>query len=412
LLSIATLQGLLNNESLQCLEQHEPESMRILFCNYEYPPLGGGGGVINALLAEELAGRHDVTVLTSQGMGLPATSEVNGVRVIRAPVFFRSQLAAANVPSMLAFLPMGVAEGKRLLQADHFDVINTHFVLPTGPVGDKLARLANLPHVLSVHGGDLYDPSKWMSPHRHAVLRAWVKKLLRRADRVVGQSRNTIDNVHTYYDSSLEVSRIPLGIRRPAADTATRAEYGFTEDQILLVTVGRLVARKAVDQLISMLQHTETPNVHLVIIGSGPQEQALRQKAAELNLSSRVRFMGQTEERDKVCLLRMSDVFVSTSQHEGFGLVFLEAMACGLPVVCYGYGGQTDFLIDGVTGYVVPLNDTATFAERCQTLTSDRDLREKMSKENLTRVEDLYIDNCARQYEGLFEELISDQRSR
>jgi len=386
--------------------------MKILFCNYEYPPLGGGGGVINALLAEELAARHEVTVLTSQGLGLPAESVVNGVRIVRVPVFFRSQQAAANVPSMLAYLPMGIAAGKRLIRANQYDVINTHFVLPTGPVGDALAKFGNLPHVLSVHGGDLYDPSKWMSPHRHFVLRTWVKQLLRRADSVVAQSRNTVDNVHEYYDSSLNVERIPLGIRRPAVDVAERAEYGFTDSQVLLVTVGRLVARKAMDQLISVLKDTGSPDAHLVIIGSGPQEQVLRQKANELGLEDRVHFMGQTTERDKFRLLQMSDIFVSTSQHEGFGLVFLEAMASGLPVICYGYGGQTDFLIDGVTGHVVPLNDMALFADSCRKLIADREACRRISAENLVRVEELYIDNCARQYEQLFENVISKHPAR
>jgi glycosyltransferase involved in cell wall biosynthesis len=386
--------------------------MRILFCNYEYPPLGGGGGVINALLAEELATRHEVTVLTSQGLGLPAESVVGDVRVVRVPVFFRSQQAAANVPSMLAYLPMGIAGGKRLIRTNQYDVINTHFVLPTGPVGDALARFGKLPHVLSVHGGDLYDPSKWMSPHRHLTLRTWIKRLLRRADRLVGQSRNTIENLHQFYDSTLPVDRIPLGIRRPVVDTARRADYGFTDEQILLVTVGRLVARKAVDQLISILKDTETPDAHLVIIGSGPQEQTLRQKASELGLAERVHFMGQTEEQDKFALLKMSDIFVSTSQHEGFGLVFLEAMALGLPVICYGYGGQTDFLIDGTTGHVVPLNDTALFLDRCRSLIADREARQRMGAENLVRVEELYIDNCARQYEDLFAQLIAEQPTR
>jgi glycosyltransferase involved in cell wall biosynthesis len=386
--------------------------MKILFCNYEYPPLGGGGGVINALLAEELAGRHEVTVLTSQGLGLPAESVVNGVRIVRVPVFFRSQQAAANVPSMLAYLPMGMAAGKRLIRTVKYDVINTHFVLPTGPVGDALARYGSIPHVLSLHGGDLYDPSKWMSPHRHFVLRAWVTRLLRRADRLVGQSRNTIENIHKYYDSSLNVARIPLGIRRPSVEVAARADYGFTDDQVLLVTVGRLVARKAVDQLISVLKDTGRPDAHLVIVGSGPQEQALRQKAAELGLTNRVHFRGQTTERDKLRLLQMSDIFVSTSQHEGFGLVFLEAMASGLPVVCYGYGGQTDFLVDGVTGHVVPLNDMALFTDSCRRLISDPEAIRRIGAENLVRVEELYIDECARQYEHLFEDLIRTQPAR
>ena len=88
--------------------------MRILFCNYEYPPLGGGGGVINALLAEELATRHEVTVLTSRGMGLPAESVVNGVRIVRAPVFFRQKRVGLNgqVFEVLKFRSMTVdAEG-------------------------------------------------------------------------------------------------------------------------------------------------------------------------------------------------------------------------------------------------------------------------------------------------------------
>jgi glycosyltransferase involved in cell wall biosynthesis len=310
---------------------------------------------------------------------------------------------------MFAYLPMGIAAGKRLIKANRYDLINTHFVLPTGPVGDALARFGKLPHVLSVHGGDLYDPSKWMSPHRHVMLRTWIKRLLRRADRIVGQSRNTIENVHRYYDPSLKVARIPLGIKRPTIDTAARADYGFDDDQVLLVTVGRLVARKAVDQLISVLKDTGRPDAHLLIIGSGPQEQALRQKASELGLTQQVHFMGQTDERDKFRLLQMSDIFVSTSQHEGFGLVFLEAMASGLPVICYGYGGQTDFLIDGVTGHVVPLNDMASFTDSCRRLISDRESGRHISAENLARVEELYIDNCARQYEQLFEDLISNK---
>jgi glycosyltransferase involved in cell wall biosynthesis len=169
--------------------------MRILFCNYEYPPLGGGGGVLNAMLAAEMAKRHEVTVLTSQGLGLPRESIDNGLRIVRAPVFFRRQEAVANLPSMLAFMAMGIVEGRKLLRNNSFDIISTQFVVPTGPVGDALSRFAGIPNVLTLHGGDLYDPSKLMSPHRHRLLRAWVSRLLRRASLVVGDSRDNLDNM-------------------------------------------------------------------------------------------------------------------------------------------------------------------------------------------------------------------------
>ena len=381
--------------------------MRILFCNYEYPPLGGGGGVVCAQVAEELASRNDVTVLTSLGPGLPKERFENGVRVIRVPVFFRKKMATANLLSMLAFLPMATRAGKRLLSAERFDVINTHFVLPSGPVGDALARFSGVPNVLTVHGGDLYDPSKLASPHRHPALRAWVRRLLDRADKVVGQSTNTLANAGRFYSRDVRYTLIPLGIRRPELRPVPRAIYGFGEDEILLVTVGRLIRRKAVDQLIRVLQSLEDDRVRLVVIGSGPQEAQLAEEARKRGVLDQVRFMGYVDDDEKFQLLAMSDIYVSTTQHEGFGLVFLEAMHCGLPIICYDHGGQTDFLRDGLTGYLVPLNNMAWFVDRCRSLLASPDRRQAIAAHNQRAVRDYYIDRCAQRYEDTFREVVS-----
>ncbi len=381
--------------------------MRILFCNYEYPPLGGGGGVINKQIAEELAKKHEVDVLTSQGLGLPRHSVENGVSVYRVPVFFRSRQAAANIPSMLAYLPSGYRTGRRLVCDHSYDVINTHFVVPTGPLGNWLSRKHAIPNVLSVHGGDLYDPSKWTSPHRHVFLRSAVRRLLRKADAVVGQSRNTLKNVYDYYDKDLECECIPLGILRPDSQIrASRSDYGIPETDCVLVTVGRLVSRKAVDQLIRILGRIRNTGVHLIIIGSGPQEDSLRKMAQELGVSERVYFLGQVNEQTKFEVLRMADIYVSTSQHEGFGIVYLEAMASELPVVCYDYGGQTDFLKSDVSGYVVKLNDTDAFQQSCEHLIDDPELRKEFTDRNLKEVKGFYIDRCADRYLQLFEQVI------
>ncbi len=380
--------------------------MRILFCNYEYPPIGGGGGVVNAFLAEELAKRHRVTVLTSGGLKLPSATVEGDVRIIRVPVFFRRLQAAANLASMTSYLPMGIRAGRTLLAAESFDIINTHFVLPTGPVGNYLARFAHIPNVLSVHGGDLYDPSKWMSPHRHLVFRIIVRRLLRRADIVVGQSSNTLSNVSRYYIPNLNTKKIPLGIPRPVFQPASREAFGFTDDQVLLVTVGRLVSRKAIDQLIAMMHELDDERAVLAIIGSGPQKESLQHQAVSLGVDHRVKFFDKVRDEEKFQLLQMADLFVSTSQHEGFGLVFLEAMACGLPVVCYDFGGQTDFLADGVTGRVIHLNKTNSFTTACRQLIADPESRSAMGRENIRQMEDFFIDHCAAAYEKLFESVL------
>lgn len=379
--------------------------MRILFCNYEYPPLGGGGGVINADLAEELASKHEVTILTSQALDLPKHDVVNGVEVIRVPVLGRSQAAAASMISMLSYVPSGMWNGRSVIKSRQFDVINTHFVVPTGPVGAYLASVGDIPNVLTVHGGDLYDPSKTSSPHRHLILRMLIRRLLRRANVVVGQSRNTIENIHKYYMPDFPCELIPLGIKRSSTQRKNRSDLGFAEDEKILVTVGRLVARKAVSQLLELVAQIADSAVKLVILGDGPQKAELEVQAQDLGIDQQVQFMGFVGEEEKNELLLAADLYVSTSQHEGFGLVFLEAMAAGLPVICYDFGGQSDFLEDGITGALVSLNDMAAFRRECEALLSSVERRAVIAKENLGRVESYFIDSCARRYENLFESL-------
>lgn len=380
--------------------------MRILFCNYEYPPLGGGGGVVMAAMARALAERHDVTVLTSRAGGLAAESRDANVRVVRVPVFFRRHLAVANLPSMAAYLPTGLWRGLQLGRKQRFDVINTHFAVPTGPLGDWLSTRLDLPNVLSVHGGDLYDPSKKSSPHRHAFLRRAVARLLERADAVVAQSRDTARNVEQIYGVNRKVELIPLGIDRPPGNVrAHRADFGIPQDAFVLVTAGRIVPRKASTQLIDTL--AAVPDAFLLVVGDGPEAVAVRQRAVQLGVENRLRMLGYVSDETKYTAYAASDIFVSTAQHEGFGLVFLEAMSFGLPVVCYNRGGQTDFLATPDTGDVIQLNDLRAFNDAVRALRDSPDRRRTVGRHNLEKVEDFFIERCAERYEHLFEAAIA-----
>jgi len=384
--------------------------MRILFCNYEYPPLGGGGGVVMAALARQLARRHEVTVLTSRAGGLLCEDRDGGVRVLRVPVFFRRELAVANFPSMAAYLPTGFFRGLRFSRND-FDVINTHFVVPTGPLGHALARWHHVPNVLSVHGGDLFDPSKGSSPHLHAPLRAAVRWMLRAADDVVAQSRDTVRHVTELYGVRRPVELIPLGIDRPpAVNAASRQDLGLPNDAFVMITIGRLVARKATVQLIDNFAASNLANAHLVIVGDGPDVPAVEQRATELGVRNRVHMLGQVSDAEKYAALSVADAFVTASQHEGFGLVFLEAMAFGLPVLCYDRGGQTDFLVTGETGHVVKLNDRQAFVRALSELHENHEARERQGRHNRQLVENYFIDTCAARYEAIFERAIDGSR--
>jgi len=384
--------------------------MNILFCNYEYPPLGGGGGVVMAALARSLARRHSVTVLTSRALDLPAESDDGGVRVLRVPVFFRRDLATANFTSMLAYLPSAFVRGLALRKRA-FDVINTHFVVPTGPVGQALALALGVPNVLSVHGGDLFDPSKRSSPHRQPWLRRPIRWLLEKADAVVAQSRDTMKHVSDIYGVGRTIDLIPLGIERPVpVRDADRDYFLLPRDAQVLVTVGRLVPRKNTTQLVRALTDPRLARTHLLVVGDGPDAANIRQAAHDAGIAQRVHLLGFLSDADKHRALAVADVFVSTSQHEGFGLVFLEAMAFGLPVVCYDHGGQTDFLATGETGSVVRLDDLEAFIDAVVGLAAPAH-RARIRANNLEKVEHFFIDRCAERYEAVFRKVLDAPRT-
>src|SRR5208337_5447176 len=98
---------------------------------------------------------------------------------------------AATFCSMLSYLITGFVKGCSLILKNRYDVINTHFAIPSGPLGYILGKMFKIPNVLSLHGGDIYDPSKKLSPHNNFFFRRLVRFVLNSADRIVAQSNNT-----------------------------------------------------------------------------------------------------------------------------------------------------------------------------------------------------------------------------
>jgi len=172
------------------------------------------------------------------------------------------------------------------------------------------------------------------------------------------------------------------------------------------------VKRKALDQLLLALTRPACAAVHFLVIGAGPEGDAWQAQARALGLESRVRFLGRVEETRKWQILQHCDAYVSSTLHEGFGLVYLEAMAAGLPVITPDHGGQVDFLKDGENGYLVRAGDTEALAGAIARLAADPDQARRMGQANLAASPRHRVEHCAAGYEALFERLIAARRAR
>jgi glycosyltransferase involved in cell wall biosynthesis len=381
--------------------------MNILMLCYEYPPIGGGGGIGVRNYAEAWAAKgHRVMVLTSRAKGLQARERMNGLEIVRVTTFGRRNRATATNLSMLSYNLWGLFYIVRNLGSlRQFGVLNAHFSIPTGPLAWVASKIIRRPNVLTIIGGDIYDPTKSSSPHRKWFLRQINKWIINGADQVVAISSDTKKRAEHYYAIQRPIRVINYGFTPQMHQDLPPEDHDVDRKEFRLIAVGRMVPRKGFEHLLQAMRLLPK-DVVLILIGDGPLKKALQDQAEGLGVGSRVRFLGFQNPRDIYHQLRKADCFVLSSLHEGLGIVVLEAMDAGLPIVATNDGGQVDLIRSGRNAILVKPADPQALADAIRQIRDDSALAESMRQNNLRDIQNHHMDKNCELYLDLFRRLV------
>jgi glycogen synthase len=387
--------------------------MRIAILTNEYPPhVYGGAGVHVEYLTRELTrldhGAHSVTVLCFGDQSIrQGNLTVQGVRPdCRLP---------AQDPRHGKFLDTLARDLAMAGMLSQIDVVHCH-TWYTHLAGCLVKQLTGAPLVLTTHSLEPHRPWKveQLGTAYHAS--SWVEKTAyQNADGVVAVSESMRADVHNLYGvADAKIRVIPNGIDpeqyRPTPDPAVLARYGIDPHKPYVLFVGRITRQKGIIHLVNAIKYL-SPGVQVVLCAGAPDTEEIGREMTEKVEQARratanaIIWIARTvPKEDIIALYSQAAVFVCPSVYEPFGIINLEAMACGTPVVASAVGGIKEVVVPGETGLLVPLTprggtdfeprDPDRFArdlaDATNRLLADPELRRQMGARSRERVERLF----------------------
>ncbi len=347
------------------------KQLRIAMFSIHSNPIGelgtndtGGMSVYIRELARELGKRdHRIDVFTrlQNGKYEPVVNLFENVRLIHLGIPNSGKLSRL---ALYPYLPdfFKSMENFRIHEGIDYDLIHSHYWI-SGRLGNWAQELWNRPHVATLHTlGEVKNRTGVGRPEPEIRI-ATEKQLVKSCHRILAPTNREKDNLIRYYGVCRDkIGVVPCGVNlelfHPLEKQATRKQLGFDPGDFILLYVGRFEPLKGIDGLLEAISNLwRYQRLRLVLVGGdgneAPESQRLKQKVSNLGIEEEVFFAGRVDQRDLPPYYSSADALVISSHYESFGLVGLEALACGRPVVSTPVGAMETLINQSQTGYVI-----------------------------------------------------------
>ena len=341
----------------------------------QFPPHFGGVGVHIHTLSKKLVEEgHEVFVITYPHKEI---RDIDGIHVIGTK--------GINLPGIRGLMFKNNAKKalEDLIKKEDIDIIHGHYLFPAGAAAVEVGNKHNIKTYVTAHGSDMFELYK-----SKPFMRPTIKKVLKNADGIFAVSKALRQEIIATGVSgiaektklswnSVDISKFSL-----KDDDSFKKEFGLFDKPIVLF-VGNLIKRKNVGALLEAKKIAKS-DYYLVIVGDGPLSKKLRKKVEDENISD-VIFTGSRTDVENI--IPNCDFLVLPSFSESFGLVLIEALACGKPVIGSDVGGISEIINDDV-GLLVNPNDVSSISNSIDKLVDNEDLRVSLSRNARNRAKD------------------------
>jgi len=351
--------------------------MNLLVLNYEYPPLGGGAGEITRNISENIAYKgHRVTVVTTWYSGLAEDETINNVRIIRLKSK-RKTLYRSDVFEMMSWIKKSKTFMKGLCNNEKFDICFANFAIPGGVVACYLKKKFRIPYTIISHGHDIPWLFKKEMFFYHLFTYFRIKKICKASSFNFVQTPEMKKNIDSFLSEKNAEKNIIIqnGIDKKTffPDITKRTE------KLRILFSGRLVHQKDPFTFLKALNQLVKENIsdfYVLISGDGPLRKKMEQYVVENKLDNHIKFSGWVNRDVLLAEYQKANIFVQASKYEAMSMAVMEALACGVFVICTMAGSNNTIVRDGTNGYFFETGNHLMLSEKIKTafqkLSSDK----------------------------------------
>lgn len=378
-----------------------------------YRPVIGGFEIFIQNIAERLAKTMDVFVVAGRVMHVASKERRGGFRIFRHSLFKLKDLSYSSWLYILTAMPFIFLRSFYMIKRENIDIIHCQGFL-SGILGYLLKKTTKKPYIVTIQSADfsVYHPKANFKPIK-LVYEFIERRIFQNAIKCHAVSYYLKEHFKKRGVGAKEIIVIPNGVDQedfvPDNNKRdTREELGLDTEN-LIVCISRLESKNGTEDLIkaAKILQADIKNFKIAIIGNGSLRKKLEKIKDELGLEKNVVFLGDIPHGIVPKYLACSDVFIRPSLAEGFGIVFIEAMACEVPVIGTPVGGIPDFIRNGETGLFCEPGNPEDIAEKIETLIKNKELKDRLVRNAKQTVTEVYVwDKIVQRIKNIYKEII------